>query len=258
MSKKVVIDAGHGGFGVTAGKRTPYLSKLGRVIYEWEGNALIAGFLASELQRCGIEVIRTDDITGKTDVPLFTRTHKANNLKVDFFVSLHHNAGGGTGLETFSYPNSSNSLIASRAILDELMKSGVKRVNRGAKTADFHVLRETRMPAVLIEYGFMDYVKDGYQEAYDMLNKEVAKKQAVATAKGICKFLRVQYISEPVPTNVTKPSKMYRLEIENGEVFDTAWRFDLISSKIEAHLKAGKDGVIKVYPRIDNPSTPEV
>lgn len=262
MSKLVIVDAGHGLR--TLGKRTPnlvglpsspsYLASF-RYIPEWEGNQRIAKFLVKELIRCGITVKRVDDVTGATDVPLANRTYAANKLGADFYVSLHHNAGGGTGLETFSYPSSSISLKASKIILEELMKSGVPRRNRGAKTANFQVLRETKMPAVLIEYGFMDYAADGYKEAWDMLNDSVAKKQAVATAKGICRFLGVKYVPETVTTPVEpKPSKMYRLEIEGEPEFDTAYQFDVICSKIKSHLEKGKDGMIKIYPRVDEPT----
>lgn len=218
MSKLIIVDAGHGKG--TQGKRTPTIAAIKRYIPEWEGNQLIAGFLCTELKRCGFDAKRVDDVTGVTDVSLIQRTNAANSLGAAFYISCHHNAGGGTGLETFSYPGSTKSLNANKLIHDELMKSGVPRKNRGVKTANFHVLRETRMPAVLVEYGFMDGPE---QEALDMLNEEIAKKQAIATAKGICRFFSVSYVPEhqAPPQPQTPKLPMQRIEIDGNVVVDS-------------------------------------
>jgi N-acetylmuramoyl-L-alanine amidase len=94
------------------------------------------------------------------DVPLRERTDRANKLGVDLYVSLHANAGGGTGIETFVHPKSS---AKSREVAEVIQRNLIKATgmrDRGVKTADFHVVRETKMPAMLIEHGFMDHADD--------------------------------------------------------------------------------------------------
>ncbi len=99
---KIAIDAGHGYN--TPGKRTPDGS-----MREWEFNSAVATLVQDELQNYeGVETLRVDDPTGKTDVPLKTRTDKANAWKADVYVSIHANAAGSgwnsaEGIETYVY-----------------------------------------------------------------------------------------------------------------------------------------------------------
>ena len=93
---KIAIDAGHGLY--TEGKRC--LKSLDpNETREWQLNERVARYVTSYLQKSGHQVRRLDDITGKTDVPLKTRTNTANSWCADFCVSIHHNAGinGGSG-----------------------------------------------------------------------------------------------------------------------------------------------------------------
>ena len=71
---KIAIDAGHGRF--TAGKRC--LKSLDEnQTREWTLNSRIASRVAEHLERCGAEVLRTDDPSGQLDVPLSRRTSAA-------------------------------------------------------------------------------------------------------------------------------------------------------------------------------------
>lgn len=75
-------------------------------------------------------------------------------------MSIHINAGGGTGFESYVYPGVSAPTTTYRnALHDEIVRS-VDFANRGKKTANFHVLRETSMPAILTENGFIDTAAD--------------------------------------------------------------------------------------------------
>ena len=118
---KIAIDAGHGGPGLTAGKRTPKLpllhpkrpenfdisagnivypwdfSNLGsEMVYEWEFNNMVATFVAEELTDYqGVEVFRVDDETGrKIDVALADRPDKARKEGANHYLAIHHNAAG--------------------------------------------------------------------------------------------------------------------------------------------------------------------
>ncbi|MFC7443393.1 N-acetylmuramoyl-L-alanine amidase family protein [Laceyella putida] len=214
MSYLICLDDGHGS--QTPGKRTPAIPQLnGRMIRENEFNKAVVNFLDQELKRCGFQtllVAPTDE-----DTPLTARTNLANRKGADLYISCHYNAGGGRGLETYYWATSSKGKRAATLIHNQLIKSGVERVNRGVKTANFHVLRETHMPAVLIEYGFMD--DPGLVEARQMIDPKVQKAFAVATAKGICEYFGVSY----VPETPAKPKPMYRMMVDGKFVVDTAY-----------------------------------
>lgn len=112
-------------------------------------------------------------LTRDTDrfIDLTSRTLKANMENVNLFISLHHNAGGGTGFESYIFKTSKNKTTYEiQSILHQSMKSFLienKIIDRGAKKANFLVLRKTYMPAILIESLFLDTVQD-----FNLLNEE--------------------------------------------------------------------------------------
>ena len=152
---KVGYCAGHGYN--TPGKRTPDDER------EWTFNDIVARAFANELaQYEGITSKRFDDPTGKRDVPLQERTNNANSWGAQYYISFHHNAlgstwGNHTGVETFVYIGNKNTISGelAEAIHPALVKAyGLE--DRGIKEGDLHIVRETNMPAILIEGGFMD------------------------------------------------------------------------------------------------------
>lgn len=157
--KKLVLDAGHGYN--TAGKRTP------DGIREWSMNNGVCNHIQNILKDYEVEVHRVDDTSGKTDVSLTTRTNKIKQIMPDLMISIHHNALGSTwntatGVEAYAHPKApAIDKQLSKQIVDKLAaNTGLK--NRGAKTADFHMVREvpSKVPAVLVEGGFMDCKTD--------------------------------------------------------------------------------------------------
>lgn len=136
-------------------------------------------------------VIVTYSRTTDVFVSLKERADKANKEKVDIFVSLHTNSfnnPSANGVETFSYPGSSSGLALSKAIQDSLVSDKLFATNRGTKTADFYVIRETNMPAALTELGFISNIAD----ASVMRSKR--EQIAASVAKGILNYLGVKYI----------------------------------------------------------------
>jgi len=100
-----------------------------------------------------VRLTRTTDVA----VSLTARTTLANNWPADRFISIHHNAFSSSavnGTETFSFANGTLSANLRDRVQEELL-TGLGLANRGAKTANFHVLRETNMPAALSEGGFL-------------------------------------------------------------------------------------------------------
>jgi N-acetylmuramoyl-L-alanine amidase len=159
----IAIDAGHG-------YNTPGKRAVDGSMREWEFNNAVANYVAQELSNYeGVSYFFTHDTTGKTDVPLATRTNLANSKKADFFLSIHANANTGTswgtwgGIETYIHDSCANGsktynigLTIHNNLMTQLQSEGFNLRNRGLKKADFHVLRETSMPAVLVEAPFMD------------------------------------------------------------------------------------------------------
>lgn len=162
VAKIIAIDAGHGRN--TAGKRVTL--KGYPDTREWTLNDRIADLLEKLLADYDCKVVRVDDTTGANDISLSNRVGKANSAKADIYISIHHNAGikGGAGGGTVVYYYSSNIQRRDQAqklynfITDETRLYG-NRSQQVLKNA-FYVLKNTRMPAFLIENGFMDSTTD--------------------------------------------------------------------------------------------------
>ena len=170
MANKIItIDAGHGLN--TSGKQTA--SNLGAVYKEWSLNDKVVRKIMSALANYnGVEVHRIDDPTGKTDISLNTRVNKSNSLKADIHISIHHNAGGGTGTEVYwhTYGTAADKKLAGIVAPKLASKTGMR--NRGVKQAQFAVLG-CKATAILCEGGFMDtandyrlIISDSGQQAY--------------------------------------------------------------------------------------------
>jgi len=116
--------------------------------------------------------VRLSRETDKT-VSLQQRADMANKWNADFLISVHINAGGGNGFETFIFPGVGGVTKRNQDILHaEVMKEldGVR--DRGKKRADFHMLRETKMDAILTENLFIDNAGDAAKlKLTSILNK---------------------------------------------------------------------------------------
>ena len=216
----IALDDGHGMN--TSGKRTPPLTedlyidgklvrKKGEVIKENEFNRAVVKYLAEALKRCGFDVLLvapTDE-----DTPLATRVSRANNANADAYVSKHYNALGSIwqtkakGLVTIiHYNHQSKTKVLANNVHEELWKlhSDHNCTNYGVRTDtdisgySLYVLRNTKMPAILTESGFMDNMT----EVVDMLDTNFQQADAEATCKGICKTFGVTYVkpNEEEPT----------------------------------------------------------
>lgn len=193
MNKLVAISDGHEM--TTAGKRTPPITEMsGYQIRENEFNKAVALILEQELLRCGFRVMNVSSTDNDT---LQDRVTRANNANADIFVAIHYNAFDGKfddydpeGIDVHIYKSGGEAEKLAKCILEELIQ-GTEQKNRGVKVNNFYVLRETKMPAVLTENGFMD----NKREALLMLNKSFQNEVAKEHARGICKYFGVEYVS---------------------------------------------------------------
>lgn len=185
---KIALTAGH--YKYTAGKRC--LKSLDpNETREWVLNNRIADKVEALLKNyTGYELLRTDDTTGEKDISLNARTTAANNFKADFYLSIHHNAGinggSGGGIVAYVYTKpSAESLEWQKDLYNALIEATGLKGNRSQPLAkaNLHECRETAMPAVLLELGFMDSKKD----VPIILSEDYANKCAEAIVKVLVK-----------------------------------------------------------------------
>lgn len=163
-----ILDPGHGGIidGTyqTKGKRSPVWPD-GRQLFEGEFNRDVVHRLSQLLVQHGIEheiLVPTEQ-----DVPLSTRKNKANEIyasdKRSILVSVHANAGGGTGWEVFTSPGETKSDVIAQIFYEHAAKDFAEfkmRTDRSDGDADkeahFYIIEKTKCPAILTENFFFD------------------------------------------------------------------------------------------------------
>lgn len=180
-NKILVLDAGHSK-DATPGKQT--LASLGTVYKEWTLNNAVCNKIQKILANYNVTIYRTDDQSGATDVSLSARVSKTNSYNPDLFVSIHHNAGGGTGTEVYYHTRgtSEDKKVASIIAPKLATKTGLR--NRGVKNAEFTVLT-TKATAILVEGGFMD-TKNDYQI---IISDKGQQAYAEAVAEAVIEYL---------------------------------------------------------------------
>ena len=170
----VVIDAGHGGNdgGTVSGE-----------IMEKDINLSVALKLKAILEDNNIEVILTR--SSDENMSLAQRTSVANDSNADFFISLHCNYYEDdaqiAGLECYySSPDATESKAYAESIIDAVSSSD-EIIVRDAKSENYYVLRNTQMPAVLVEMGFLS----NYSECQKLLSDDYQETLSQKIAEGI-------------------------------------------------------------------------
>jgi N-acetylmuramoyl-L-alanine amidase len=217
---KLALNAGH--YIGTPGKRCHYSLDKNET-REWTLNDRVCDKIEAILSGYdGIEVLRIDDTTGQTDVSLEDRTNKANNWGADFWLSIHHNAAGkvfsGGGIVAYVYTNASQTEVEwQHALYRAAVQSTGLYGNRSnaVPKKDLHELRETKMPSVIMECGFMDSSVD----VPIILSEEYADKLANALVKVVVEksgATEKKLVFEPY--SLTMCENPFRLYNANNEV----------------------------------------
>lgn len=167
MDKIILLDNGHGY--ETPGKRSPIWDD-GRQLFEWEFNRDMVARIILKCYRAGIRSVKL--VPETFDVPLDERCKRAN-LWYDrckgncVFISIHANAGGGTGFEVYTTPGQTQADPIATKLIERLQQDFPeikmrKDMSDGDpdKEAGFYVLKHTKAPAILVENLFMDNEKD--------------------------------------------------------------------------------------------------
>ena len=169
MKPIVLLDNGHGK--ETAGKRSPVWSD-GSQLFEWEFNRDIVRRIAEKLEADGIPYRVL--VPEETDISLTERARRANEIAKEnngkaYVLSIHANAGGGTGWEVYTSPGQTPSDAIATVFFEEAGREFVPDGWRMRsdysdgdpdKEANFAILTKTTCPAVLTENFFMDTEKD--------------------------------------------------------------------------------------------------
>ena len=175
----VVVDPGHGGpdpgaIGIGGIRETDVVLDVSKLVKK----------LLSEK---GVKVRLTRK--NEVDLDLPPRVSMANRTNADIFVSIHANASRGkrrdiNGLETFYYSGWRGRLLAKK-IQKQILRVSPGSPDRGVRQGRYFVIKNTRMPAVLVEIGFLTGRLDARR-----LEKSIHRKRiAYAIARGILEYL---------------------------------------------------------------------
>lgn len=172
---KVTINGGHypgldsGAVGITTGLQEAVVTR--ELMQSVAGYLRAVGYTVLEVQENNLSQI----------------TSASNAFGAELFVSIHCNAAASTeakGTETYCYQWGSSGTRLARCIQKQIIDN-LGTVDRGIKTANFHVLRETECPAVLVETAFLSNPED------EQLLADTAKRDefARAIARGITDYV---------------------------------------------------------------------
>lgn len=219
---KIFIDPGHGGSdpGAVANglKEKDLTLKIAKKIQS----------LLSEYEGVSVKLSRTTDVYS----PLSERADMANKWGADYFISVHINAGGGTGFESYIYKgNVSSATIANQNVVhQEIMKAIGNVKDRGKKRANFAVVRETKMPAILTENLFIDHSADASKLKSDSFLSQIAFGHVQGLVKAF--GLKKKAAAKPAPP---KPAASNKKEVYRVQVGAFADRKN--AEKLAAELK---------------------
>ena len=163
----VILDAGHGID--TAGKCSPIWGD-GKQLFEYEFNRDVVARIATKLDNDDIGYVIL--VPEENDISLSERCRRANQIyqangKNAYLISVHANAGGGTGWECFTSVGETRSDAIAGILCEEATQAFVGKRMRfdhtdgnPDKECQFYMLRKTQCPAVLTENFFMDTESD--------------------------------------------------------------------------------------------------
>lgn len=168
MSYKIILDPGHGGVinGVyqTAGKRSPVWPD-GRQLFEGVFNRNVVNKLHKLCKEYNIDsVVLVPELT---DISLGSRVKRVNKIyalnKTSILVSVHANGfskESANGYETWVSLNASDKSKEIAKVIHKEYLEVNNLVDRGIKSSNFYILKNTNCPAVLLECGFMTNEKE--------------------------------------------------------------------------------------------------
>ncbi|MCF8058686.1 MAG: N-acetylmuramoyl-L-alanine amidase [Bacteriovoracaceae bacterium] len=229
----ILIDPGHGGEDEGARARYYFAKKKWRLIKEKDIALSLAKMIHEELGKKNFNTYLTRSVD--RTVTLAERAEIAEKIKADLFISVHINSSEGNaprGFETYYLDNHEDSaikkveqvenkdltgkeLIVNKILTDLVIERTVKSskglassihsniqvlvgkryklIDRGVKPGLFYVLALTKRPGILLEVGFLS----NSRELMKLLDEKFQRRYAVAVAKGISDYIKMQNKFEP-------------------------------------------------------------
>lgn len=184
MATKIFVDAGHGGTDPGA---------LGNGVVEQAVNLNVARELARLLRQGGYEVMeyrttRNENVLPNKNADLRNRAAMANQWGADYFISIHTNSSlnpTANGFEAYVYRLNSRAEELAQSIVNSVV-SRLGSKDNGVRQANFAVLRRTRMPATLLELGYLS----NPTEALNLNSPAWQRAVAQAIYEGIFNFVK--------------------------------------------------------------------
>lgn len=181
---KIFVDAGHGG---------PDPGAVGNGVTEEYVNLNVARYLAQDLRALGYEGMEyrttpTENVLENKNADLRNRANMANNWGADYFISIHTNSSPNptvSGTEAYVYRLGGRAERLAESILSSISEN-LGSINRGVMAANFAVLRLTRMPAVLVELGYLT----NPTEALNLNSPAWQRAVAMSIAEGIYSYVK--------------------------------------------------------------------
>ncbi|WP_172369109.1 N-acetylmuramoyl-L-alanine amidase family protein [Sporosarcina jiandibaonis] len=197
---KIVIDAGLG------------LKSTSETDDDWNCNDMVVRTAIKKLKTYkGVEVLRVDDPSGKSIVSLKERARMANEWNADVYVSIHH----GANLKTKDI---------TAAFTPRIVKAMGDREG-GLKQTSFHVLRDTKFPAIFTGAGFSNSVVD----IIKICNQNYLRSEGEAIAEGLAAYINLL------------PSHM-KSKVDSQKL--TSREFVSAATTILRHLESDRKGII--------------
>ena len=221
---KIAIDANHG------------LKNLGEMLpeddQEWMCNEKVIRATIDKLKTYkDVEILRVDDSAKKLDIPLTIRSNRAIEWKADVYVAIHNNLGVGSLRKNYSVESYLQNLLKLYSTYKENPYRTYPRIVRPMGTpgsrsisTNFHVLRESPMPVILREGGFVNSKVD----IINLCDDKLVKAEGEAIADGLAAYIKLE------PMNEIK----YKLNNPTSDEFIGA------TSTILYYLEAIEKGVI--------------
>lgn len=235
---KIFIDPGHNYSGWDTGAN-------GKNTREQEVTFQIASHLCDILKINGIEIKMSrnkleDNVGSSVSSSLKARADSANRWGADYFISLHCNS------YTTSAANGTETLILSKDGKAEQLAYAINRnitkqlgmYDRGVKEQNLYVLRNTTMPAVLVEMGFITNEADEWK----LINRQLEFANAIADR--ILGYLGIQ--KQELPQNITVRVEYDGKQITGYLYEDTTYvRIRQVADLLHKHVEwDGKENIV--------------
>lgn len=226
---RIMIDCGHCLDGADTGAMANGYKE--QILTREVGNE-VKRILIANGHQCELTGVDTGYPT--VNASLQARVARERAYKPDVFASIHFNAGGGTGTETYVLSKGGKAETYAKRVNDNIVNA-MGYPNRGVKVGNFYVLRETNSPAILIECAFIDSKAD------------MAKYNPTIIAKAIAEGLvGTELVDKPVDEDVVPDNenkKFYRIVCGTFAIEENA-------DKLVLQLKSkGFDAFVERYTR---------